>query len=1062
VRGIAGLSSPLVGREAELRALQAAIERLRSGVGGIVTVVGEAGIGKSRLVAEIRADQGSDTQYRVQHTAIEAGNTQWVEGRCLSYATGVAYQVWADALRSLLCLDADTPPEAVAETLREQVHALCQAQADEVYPFLAQMISLPLTGSAETRLHGIDGEGLQVLTFRAVETFFVRAAQHTPLVFVCEDLHWADPTSLALLEHLLPLTDRVPLLVICVLRPEKDHGCWRIRETADRLYGHRHTGLWLDPLSASESAQLIGSLLHIEDLPRALRARILDRAEGNPFYLEEILRSLIDEGTVAYDEFSRRWQAVQEVGELALPDALRGVLVARIHRLPLGTRQVMQLASVVGRMFSQRVLEAICSPIHRQGEEGASRQRVEGPCAEGVLDAHLVALQRAQMVRERSRVPEATYAFKHQLTLEAAYESLLRRKRRVLHRRVAEVLERLYPEQIEGQLGLLAHHWECAGDVDKAVAYLRRAGERAATQFANAEAVEYLSRALALVPDDAAQQTPEGAEERYALLLARERVYDLQGDREAQAQDLVTLSELAEAHGDHAKQAKVAVLRARYSTRIDEFEQAISAARAAARLARVARDVRSETMAYREWGRALFYQREYEAARPHLERALALARDAGLRRIEAEILHTLAVVLGIRTERGMTCTEQALRICREMGARGREGEALRDVGYALLLRFNWTGAEAYLRQSLDVCREMGNRRDEAWALRFLGEISYHQGHYARARNYDEQSLRICREARDREGESFVLWGLGYTCIALADYAATRDYLEQGLRLSRGRSVSSRANEGWALVHLGLACHLQGDHASARTHYERALGVGREIDRWSVRAGALLYAGLLSHHQGDDSAALAHGQQALRIVTDSLSLPFGHSDWPEPTANATSANMAGKMPVCSRTLGNTKYSTDWDVLRSVELTHVFTVLGHALAGLGHQAEAADAYRQALTMRQKWGQHHLAVEPLAGLARVALVQKNRTEALAHVGEILDYMEDHPALAGTLEPLRIYLTCYRVLSAIGDPRASGTLDAAYRLLQERAATIEDEDLRCSYLENVAAHRELVALWP
>jgi hypothetical protein len=146
---------------------------------------------------------------------------------------------------------------------------------------------------------------------------------------------------------------------------------------------------------------------------------------------------------------------------------------------------------------------------------------------------------------------------------------------------------------------------------------------------------------------------------------------------------------------------------------------------------------------------------------------------------------------------------------------------------------------------------------------------------------------------------------------------------------------------------------------------------------------------------------------------------------------------------------------------VDLIHVYVVLGHALLGLGRPTEAADAYKQALNLHREKGQHHLVAEPLAGLARVALAQGDRTGALAHVGEILDHMEAHPALLGTWEPLRIYLTCYRVLQASGDPRAGELLDAAYHLLQERAAGIEDDDLRRSFLENVAAHGEIVATW-
>jgi len=189
--------------------------------------------------------------------------------------------------------------------------------------------------------------------------------------------------------------------------------------------------------------------------------------------------------------------------------------------------------------------------------------------------------------------------------------------------------------------------------------------------------------------------------------------------------------------------------------------------------------------------------------------------------------------------------------------------------------------------------------------------------------------------------------------------------------------------------------------------------------WTIEAQGLMYVGLLSHHLGDDRAAQAYSQQTLRLMPN---LELG-----------------------------------W----AVDLIHVFTVLGHALAGLGHPTEAAENYWQGLTMRRERGQHHLAVEPLAGLARVTLAQEDPAGALVHADEILDYMEDHPALAGTLDPLRIYLTCYRVLQANRDARASEILDAAYHLLQERAATIEDEDLRRSYLENVPHHRELIALW-
>jgi class 3 adenylate cyclase/DNA-binding SARP family transcriptional activator len=381
-RGIAGLASPLVGREAELGALREVLERLQAGVGGIVTVVGEAGIGKSRLVAEL------------QKAAVPLDVT-WVEGRCLSYGGSIAYLPWLDMLRGLLGVSVEDPPAEVRRALRRFVETLCPDHLDEVYPYLGRMMSLPLEDEVEARLRGIEPKGLKVLTFRAVERVVDSASSGGPLVLMCEDLHWADPTSLELLEQLLGLTDRTSLLLICAFRPYRGHGCWGIREAAGRLYPHRHSDLYLGALSPSDSEALMGHLLEVEALPRPLRGRVLDHAEGNPFYVEEVIRSLIDSEVLVYDEATAQWQATQQVEDIAIPDTLQGVLMARIDRLQEEVRRVLQMASVIGRIFLHRVLSEIAQEVQARPEP--SRRE---------LDANLSALQREEMIRERARVPK--------------------------------------------------------------------------------------------------------------------------------------------------------------------------------------------------------------------------------------------------------------------------------------------------------------------------------------------------------------------------------------------------------------------------------------------------------------------------------------------------------------------------------------------------------------------------------------------------------------------------------------------------------------------------------
>jgi ABC-type oligopeptide transport system substrate-binding subunit len=480
-RGIAGLESPLVGRETEFRALQEAMERLGSGQGGIVTMVGEAGIGKSRLVAELRSDA---THGRVDSVPRPAGalHLTWAEGRCLSYGASVAYLLWLDLLRGLLGVSVEDSPAQIRDVLQGWVQALCPERYNDVYPYVGRLLSLPLEEEIDALLRDMDGKQLKEGTFGAVETLLSCASGEKPLVLVTEDLHWADPTSVELLEKVLPLSGQLPILLICVFRPERSHACWHLRETAAREYRQQHLDLVLEPLSATESASLVANLLAIEDLPGQLKARILDHAEGNPFYLEEVLRSLIDDGAIVLDEARGRWMAMRDVADIDIPDTLQGVLMARIDRLREETKRVLQMAAVIGRIFLYRVLAAIAA-------------------AERDVDCQLLTLQQEEMIRERARQPELEYIFKHHLTQEVAYNGLLKKERRVFHRQVAEALERLYPDRVDEQLGLLAYHWDRSGDADKATEYLLRAGDQARLAYAHREAVEYYQRALVFLKE---------------------------------------------------------------------------------------------------------------------------------------------------------------------------------------------------------------------------------------------------------------------------------------------------------------------------------------------------------------------------------------------------------------------------------------------------------------------------------------------------------------------------------------------------------------------------------
>ncbi|MBN1485592.1 MAG: tetratricopeptide repeat protein [Chloroflexia bacterium] len=1012
MRGIAGLSAPLVGRAAPLAALRAGLEGLRSGPGAIVTLVGEAGLGKSRLVAEVRKQT--------------PGPLTWVESRCLSYGSSIAYLPWIDALRGVAGVTPDAPAPTVRKALREMLQDLCPECLEQVYPYLARLIAALPAGESQ-RETGMDGETLRSATFRAVELLLNRLARRSPLVLVCEDLHWADPTSLALLEHLLPLTAEVPLLLLAVLRPEQDHGCWQLRQTAAQRYPELHRDLWLDPLSPSDSQALVGHLLRVEDLPPALRERILRHAEGNPFYVEELIRSLMDCGAIAMDEASGRWRATRSVEEITLPDTLHGVLMARIDRLRQETRHILQLAAVIGRTFLYRVLAEIAH------EEQA-------------LDEHLQALVQEQMIREQARDPELEYIFKHQLTQEAAYDTLLKQDRRIFHRQVAEALERLFPERSDALIGLLAHHWDRAGEPDQARPYLRRAGDLAARQFANSEALQYYQRALELLTEDAPAQ-------RFDLLLARNLVYDVLGQREQQGQDLETMAALAEELDDDRRRGTTAWHHANYLWALGDFEAAVSEAQSAIRLARATGDPGIQAWGYFVWGRVCMYQGRYgEAAEPLLQ-GLELAREAENRLLESWILRNIGNVYSYQWDQQMAqyYVEQALQIHRELGDRGGEAAALNTLGLICRNLGDLDGYRDYMEQALQIADETGIAFTQGMVQLNLGILYSDGGDQVRARELYQGGLAAWRRAGNRAGEGYILRYTGWTYYDEEQLDQAKSYFEQALQIAQ--EIDHLQSTADALMALGrLALH-EGNFSAAQHRLKEALALYRQLSLgMESGATALMCLGKLFQRLGAFDRAEAYYQQALELTRRSS--PTEH--FPVLLSLGSLAHQRGQ----DRLALEAYLRPAQDLAERVGLTPMLAAaclgIGHALSGVGELEEAEAAYKKALEILRPLGRRGGLLAPLAGLARLAL---QRGEP-APVEEMLEILDQH-GLAGVDQPMRIYLTCYQALRAGGDPRAAEILARAQAILQERAAAIEDPALRHSYLEEVDFHREILELF-
>ncbi len=346
-RGVTGLASPLVGRGRELTTLADVLADAQAGRGSLVAIVGEAGLGKSRLIAEWRK-------------LALAGDmpARWVEGRCLSYTMNVAHHLSNDILRALCGAPPGARDDETQAALEGCMARLPADARDTVYPFLAHLLGIPLDEADSNRVRYLDGAALQARYVSAYQRFLLALGKECPTIIICDDTHWADPSSVELVSQLTRVAAQAPIVFAFVTRPDRDSPGWKLITDAPELAGVGAIELKLAPLNDTDSRQLVSNLLEVESLPERIRDLILNKAEGNPFFVEEVIRMLIDRGGIVRGA-SGGWMASGEVQTIDIPDTLQGVLAARIDRLPEEAKRVLQIASVIGRRFHVSVLEEV-------------------------------------------------------------------------------------------------------------------------------------------------------------------------------------------------------------------------------------------------------------------------------------------------------------------------------------------------------------------------------------------------------------------------------------------------------------------------------------------------------------------------------------------------------------------------------------------------------------------------------------------------------------------------------------------------------------------------------
>lgn len=841
VRGLEGLRSPMVGRDVEFASLQAAVTQATTqGTWQATAVTGDAGLGKSRLQHELVAW----VMQAYPQTAV-------LLSRCFHHTRTTPYHFLAELMRGLFHISREASAETAVQLINDGLQRLApQIDATERQFQLGSLASILGITIPDDPLAALEPEQRRDRTFLSLERIFQAAAARQPCLLVVDDLHWADALSLEFLERMLQWMPRQGA--------ETGSGFWLILsrpvENQDSTHGRllsrlAHTPyqtMTIQSLDTAQAETLIQNLLG-QSIPADLRRLITSHAQGNPFYVEEVLRSLIEEGTL---KKNGEWKVTQNVADVRIPPSVQDVLAARIDRLPPDDKRITQHAAIIGRIFWQRILNQIT--------------------AADTVEPTLTLLELRQLadrLHESQLSEDWEWVFHHGMIQEVAYGAVPKSTRRVVHRQVAQILEEQLGEQTAFLLPLIADHYE-SGDVpQKAIEYLGRAGAQAAAQFANQDAISYYTRAInLLVNQDALGHLNTGQlNQLYRLLLGRAEVYHLTAQRESQIDDLRRLNLLAEMVGDKSWRIEIALNYGRYYEALSQFQKSIEKAEEAVQWARQIGDARQEVNGLTAWALGLLRQGNFEEAKDLAQKAQQIAQENHNQHGETVSLAHLGIVyyfLG-QLEYARDSLESSLFLARERKDLHRQTSCLTNLVGIYHALGDYAQAKRCCEEALEIARIVGDRAKEITIVNNLGNMYHALGNLRQARIHLEESFQLSQLLNNRLGESMAANNLSLVLQDLGQPEQAQFYAEHAVKIDR--DIGDRRGEGYSLTALAFALEGIGDFEKAATAHDSALKLRKEIGQDACAMDNLAGLASIAHKKGDAETAVSYTDEILNWI-----------------------------------------------------------------------------------------------------------------------------------------------------------------------------------------------------
>ncbi len=805
--GLSGLYSPLVGRDDELGMLNRFVSTLEEGQGGFVLLMGDAGIGKSRLWSETR---------KMIVQGQKAVQVYEVSGQ--SFTETVPNRVMILMIKRIFDVADNDLPQIVGEKIIKKIREIAAQDWKKIAPYIGSLLDVRFHGELDELVSHLSAHELRQQIISSIKELLLAIAKKQPLLLAIDDFHYIDSASLEFIEALMADYSRdrpcevsnkggfFPIMFIGIARRDKEKSFWAAKERLREEMKDDYHEILLAPLEPSMSLQVIDNLLTLNEIPDDFKTKISVAAAGNPFYIEELIRSFIDNGTLFYD--AGIWRLSKKSELIEIPANIQIAIFSRLEQLG-DERDILEKAAAVGRIFQERILECL---------KGVDRL---------ALSVQLASLEDLEYI---SRIPHATepeYMFKHPLIRDAIYNSMSAGQLRSLHRQVGECVKTTHADDLSGYYEVLAHHYYMAEEWDKSYDYSMKSAKKSMSYYLNREALLFLNQALRSI-----RLTKEALGERQsamAIEAIKEKVVILLliGDNDKALAELNKGMAISQKIKDKKCEADFLLMQSEIHGATSAYDQMLTAAESALSLYRTIGDVKGQSECYNNIGVVYNNLGSYDKAFEFYDHSLRLMEEINDRQGIAISLNNIGYVHHQQGDfkKALDYYNQTFAIMKEINNKRGAAIALDNIGTVHIGRGEYEKAMECHDRSLMIKENIGDRWGESASTNNIGYVHYLLGHYDQSLHYHLMSLKTKEEIGDQQGQAISLNNIGHIYLVWGDYIKAFDHYAASLKISE--RLGNRLGITVSILGIGQLFNAQDRFVEARDYLARAELLARE-------------------------------------------------------------------------------------------------------------------------------------------------------------------------------------------------------------------------------------------